>query len=141
MLSAGLTGEIETECDLTVEKAGEEKGSYDIEGSCRFRHNTNMTNVINTAEILLEGNLRGEQAGTDKKLSVTVERMTVKTQDETVCRLSGRAAFEPLTEDIAIPAEKEYRIGEMNELETILFLTECTGNLYKNYSGYIKLLQ
>lgn len=141
MLSAGLTGEIETECDLTVEKAGEEKGSYDIEGSCRFRHNTNMTNVINTAEILLEGNLRGEQAGTDKKLSVTVERMTVKTQDETVCRLSGRAAFEPLAKDIAIPAEKEYRIGEMNELETILFLTECTGNLYKNYSGYIKLLQ
>lgn len=135
MLSAGLSGEIETECDLTIEKDDEQKGSYNVEGNCSFRNQTNM------AEILLEGNLRGEQAGEDKMLSVTVERMTVKAQDETVCRLSGRAAFEPLTEDVAVPVEKEYRIGEMNEPETILFLAECMENFLKNYSGYIKLLQ
>lgn len=135
MLSADLTGEIETECELTVERASDEKGSYDIAGSCRLQHQAN------TAEILLEGNLWGEQSDADKKLSVTVERMTVKAQDETVCRLSGRATFEPLTEDIAIPTEKEYLIGEMNEPETIMFLAECMENLLKNYSGYIKMLQ
>ena len=135
MLSADLTGEIETECELTIEKAEEEKGSYDIEGNCRFQHQTN------TAEILLEGNLRGEQTDTGKKLSITVGRMNVKAQDETVCRLSGQAAFEPLTESIAIPAGKEYHIGEMGEPETIMFLAECMGNLLENYSGYIKMLQ
>lgn len=135
ILSSDLTGEIETECEFTIEKEKEEKGSYDIEGSCRFRHQTNMV------EILLEGNLRGEQADAGKSLFVTVERMNVKAQDETVCRLSGQAAFEPLTESIVMPAGKEYRIGEMGEPETIVFLAECMGNLLENYSGYIKMLQ
>lgn len=135
MLSSDLTGEIETECELTIEKAEEEKGTYDIEGNCRFQHQTN------TAEILLEGNLRGEQTDAGKKLTITVGRMNVKAQDETVCRLSGQAAFEPLTESIVMPAGKEYRIGEMGEPETIVFLAECMGNLLENYSGYIKMLQ
>lgn len=135
MLSDGLTGEVETECNLIIEKDDEQIGSYDIEGNCNFCHQTG------TAEILLEGNLRGEQVDEDKKLFVTVERMTVKAQDETVCRLSGEAAFEPLTESIVMPGGKEYRIGEMDEPETIMFLAECVGNFLKNYSGYIKMLQ
>lgn len=135
ILSASLSGKVETECDLTIEKVGEEKGSYNIEGDCRFRHQKNEVGIS------LEGNLRGEQVDAGEKISLTVEGLTVKAQDEVICRLSGQAAFEPLTENIMIPTEKEYRIGEMNELETILFLAECTGNLYKNYSGYMRMLQ
>ena len=40
-----------------------------------------------------------------------------------------------------LPSGKEYRVDEMNDMETAVFLAECVGNVYKNYSGYLKMLQ
>ena len=75
------------------------------------------------------------------KLSIEVENLVLKSQGEVVGRGSGEITFAPLEGEIQMPSRKEYRIVEMNELETVVFLAECTKNIYENYSGYMRLMQ
>ncbi len=76
-----------------------------------------------------------------ENFSIEVENLVLKSQGEVVCRGSGEITFAPLEGEIQMPSGKEYRIGEMNELETVVFLSECTKNIYENYSGYMRLMQ
>lgn len=76
-----------------------------------------------------------------ENFSIEVENLVLKSQGEVVCRGSGEITFAPLEGEIQMPSGKEYWIGEMNELETVVFLAECTKNIYENYSGYMRLMQ
>lgn len=76
-----------------------------------------------------------------ENFSIEVENLVLKSQGEVVCRGSGEITFAPIEGEIQMPSGKEYRIGEMNELETVVFLSECTKNIYENYSGYMRLMQ
>lgn len=87
----------------------------------------------------LEGCVQGERLEKGEKLSVDLAKLTVESEDKVVCRMRGRAAFEPLGETVTLPEEREYRIGEMGDVETMLFLAECVENAYKNYGGYINM--
>ena len=85
--------------------------------------------------------MQGEQLEEGERLLLNLGRLTVESGDRVICRMSGRTTFEPLGESIALPEGKEYRIGEMSDAETVLFLAECVENVYKNYGGYIKMMQ
>lgn len=88
-----------------------------------------------------EGIREGNGDETSKKLSIEIENLIMKSQKEVICRGSGEMTFAPLEEEVQIPTGKEYRIGEMDEFQTVLFLAECTENIYKNYSGYMRLME
>lgn len=132
---SGLTGKMETEGSVVVEKDADKKGAYDIKCSL------NLTYQDHIRIFSAEGSVQGEQEENGKRLFLNVENMTWGTEKEVLCRFSGKAAFEPLAEEILLPSGKEYRVDEMNEMETAVFLAECVGNVYKNYSGYLKMLQ
>ncbi len=76
-----------------------------------------------------------------QRLSVDIDNMTWKAQDDVLFRLNGKAVFEPLTGEITVPSGAEYRIADMNRIETLMFLMECGKNFYKNYGGYLKMLE
>lgn len=130
-----LSGKVETDTVLSLGKETKKKGSYHV--LC----DSLLTYGENKLGFSMAGSVQGEQTDNGESVFLDVENLTIKARDKVVCRFSGKAAFKPLTENIEIPDGKEYHIGEMSEIETLLFLTECTGNLYKNYSGYLKLLQ
>lgn len=132
---SGLTGKMETEGSVVVEKDADKKGAYDIKCSL------NLTYQDHIRIFSAEGSVQGEQEENGKRLFLNVENMTWGTEKEVLCRFSGKAAFESLAEEILLPSGKEYRVDEMNEMETAVFLAECVGNVYKNYSGYLKMLQ
>ncbi len=69
-----------------------------------------------------------------------IEKFALKSQKETLCRGKGEFSFSPLTEKLRMPEGKQYRIGEMNKLETMLFLAECVKNVYSNFGGYLKMI-
>lgn len=117
-----------------IEKRPEKAGRYYIEG------NGIWEGAKGSAALSFEGEIQGEQAKNGGKLSLDLDELEYKVQEETLIRLSGEAVLEPLTEEIALPAGAEYRIGEMDELETMLFLAECSKNLFANYGGYLNLL-
>ena len=95
----------------------------------------------NEWELFLESGVQGERLDEGEKLSLDVERLVVKSQEQVICRGSGTMRFEPLKEEIKEPTGKQRRVGEMNAVETALFLAECAGNIYKNYSGYLSMLR
>lgn len=134
-ISSALPGKMEADGNVIIEKKKEEKRSFAIECDSDFRY------LEKTWELSLEGGIRGERTDAGDGLSLEMERLTLKKQDTAICRMSGKTAFKPLAENIEKPAGKEYRIGEMSALETVLFLANCMENIYKNYSGYIKLMQ
>lgn len=82
-----------------------------------------------------------EQPGTAVRLSIEIDNFVMKSGSEVISRGSGSVVFAPLTEEIQMPEGEEYRIAEMGEFETALFLMDCTRNVNENYSGYLKLLQ
>lgn len=148
----------EAEETIIIEKEVGVAGAYQVkwEGSLADRENT--------WKFSLEGSIRGERVngegqpaakqdiageqddvqkpeGTAAKLSIEVENFVLNSEDEVVCRGSGSAVFAPFTEKIQMPAGREYRIAEMNEWDTALFLMECTKNVNENYSGYLRFLQ
>ena len=121
--------------DTVIERDKEKTGSRKIE--CE----STLTEEENVWEFSLEGNIQGEKLETGEKLSLEAENFVLRRQRNVVCRASGRVVFAPLAEEMQIQTGKEYRIGEMNELETALFLAECGKNVYSNYSGYLKMMQ
>ncbi len=76
-----------------------------------------------------------------QRLSVDIDNMTWREQDDVLFRLNGKAVFEPLAGEITAPSGAEYHIAEMNRIETLMFLMECGKNFYKNYSGYLKMFE
>ena len=130
-----FSAESEVKGTITIEKNREEMGSYQVECDAV------LSDRGNRWELSFESSVRGERLDTGEKISLDVGRLVVKSQDCAVCRIKGTAEFAPLMAKVEMPAGKEYKIGEMSELDAALFLTECMGNLYKNYGGYLKLLQ
>ena len=116
---SGLTGKMETEGSVVVEKDADKKGAYDIKCSL------NLTYQDHIRIFSAEGSVQGEQEENGKRLFLDVENMTWGTEKEVLCRFSGKAAFEPLAEEILLPSGKEYRVDEMNEMETAVFIAEC----------------
>lgn len=130
-----LSGEADIEGSLIIEKNREAKGSYKVE--CRG----SLSDQKNAWEFSLTGNVQGERTDAGEKLSLEAESFVLRSQNGVICRGSGEVKFAPFAEIIQMPSGKEYRVGEMNEFETMLFLAECTKNVYSNYSGYLKMLQ
>lgn len=126
---------VETEGKIIIERDAQTGRSYSLETDLAVRYQENRIGFS------LKGSVEGEQLEEGESLSVDLERLTVESEDKAICRMSGKTTFEPLGESIALPAEKEYRIGEMGDAETVLFFAECLENIYKNYSGYIKMME
>ena len=137
----------ETEERIILEKEAGAAGAY------RVVWKGSLTDEENIWNFSLEGGIQGEgvtgenrsaaeeQDYETAKLSMTVDNFVLKSGEEVICRGSGSAAFSPLTEEIEMPAGKEYRIAEMDQWDTAMFLMECTKNVGENYSGYLKFLQ
>lgn len=121
------------EGNAVIEKEG--AGSYKIE--CE----STLTEREHVWEFSLEGNIQGQRSEAGEKISLEAENFVLRSQDKVICRANGRAVFAPLTEKIEMPAGEEYRVGKMNELETALFLAECAKNVYRNFSGYLKMME
>lgn len=134
-ISALLPGEAQVEGTLVLEKHKEEKGA------CKIECNGSLTDQKNAWELSLAGNIQGERTDAGEKLSLEAKNFVVRSQNGVICRGSGEVKFAPLAETIQIPSGKEYRVGEMNGFETMLFLANCTKNVYSNYSGYLKMSQ
>ena len=130
-----ISGKVEAEADYIIVKEPDEKGTYDIE--CEMF----LAGQNDTLEFSAKGSIQGERLETGEKLSLNAENLTVRSQDAVLCRCSGNILYEPLEGNIKMPSGKEYRIGEMGEIETMLFLAGCAENVYKNYSGYLKMLR
>lgn len=79
-----------------------------------------------------------EQAGAADRLSIDIDHFVMKSESEVIGRGSGSVVFTPLDGKIQMPEGVEHRIAEMGELETALFLMECTGKVKENYSGYLR---
>lgn len=121
----------EIEGTIAIEKQKGEPGSYRVE----------WDNALKQGEDVWDFSLEGSVKGENDRLSIDVENFLLKCSDEVICRGSGKTAFEPLEEQIKMPSGEEYRLADMNEWETALFLADCTKNVYDNYSGYLRLLQ
>lgn len=126
---------METEGKFIIERDAQKERAYSVETDLAVIYRENMFGFS------LEGSVEGEQLEKGESLSVDLERLIVESENKVICRISGKTKFEPLGESIALPAEKEYRIGEMSDGETVLFLAECLENIYKNFSGYIKMME
>lgn len=129
------SGRVELEVSAVTEKVTEETGHYKVEGGGTLRAEEN------SAAFSVEGDIRGERTSQGERIAVTLEELEWSAEENVLFRLRGEAAFEPLTEKITIPAGKVYRLEEMGELETVLFLAECTKNVYRNYSGYLNMME
>jgi len=129
------TGEMKAEIFWTAEKEPEEQGSYYTESDCSFLY------AGSKYDLSLEGTFRGENKEDGPGIFMDIDTLTLKEEENVLFRLSGEAAFEPLTEEIIIPSGKEWRIGDMGDSEAALFIAECEKNLYLNYSGYLRLLE
>lgn len=134
-ISSEYSDMVEVRGSFALEKNREEKGSRYLEGVCFVDDGGKIW------ELSAEGDLQGKWTDEGRSIFVDLESLALRSQDKVVCRISGNAAFMPLSEPIERDLGKEYRIGDMNELETIGFLAECVGNLYKNYAGYMKILE
>ena len=133
--AAVFSAEPEVESSIMIEKNRAETGLYHVE--CDL----SLTDRENSWDFFLESSVQGERLDAGEKVSLEVAELVVKSQNRTVCRGSGKAEFAPLAETVEMPSGKEYRIGEMGEIDTALFLGECMKNIYSNYSGYLKFLQ
>ena len=122
----GVSGALKAEGNFIIEKDAEERRVYSIEHNLALRYGENMLGLS------LESSVQGERLEEGEKLSVDLAKLIVESEDKVICRMSGRATFEPLGETITLPKEREYRIGEMGDAETMLFLAECVENAYKN---------
>lgn len=120
---------------IIIEKNREETGSYQVE--CEG----SLTDRENRRELSLEGRVQGRRSEKGKEVFLEVDRLVIKSQEETICRGSGRAKFMPLVKEVEMPSGKEHRIGEMGELDAALFLAECMKNIHENYGGYLKFIQ
>lgn len=69
-----------------------------------------------------------------------IEKFLLKSQNEMLCRGKGEVRFMPLEEKLQMPAGTQRRVGEMNKLETMLFMAECTKKIYSNFGGYLKMI-
>lgn len=127
--------ELEAEGNFIIEKNMERERAFSLENNLTLQYGKKMLGFS------LEGSLQGELLEEGEKLSLDLEKLTVESKDKVICRISGEVTFEPLKESITLPKGKEYRIGEMGDLETMLFLAECVENVYKNYGGYMKMMQ
>jgi len=152
-------GEAEIEGSFVIEKVTDKIGSYEIEGNTVLKHGGHMWELSGAGSVQgersvqeeksmrgeenaqEEGYVQGEKKETGEKLSLSVDNLVLRSSDEVVGRCSGNFVFEPLAEEIELPVGKEYQIGEMGEMETAAFLAECAKNIYRNYSGYLKMLQ
>lgn len=131
--------------DIVIEKDDTAPGSYRI--SC----DGSLEQQEYLREISFECGIKGEcleaegepekQGSRAARLSLEVENFVLRSEEGVLCRGSGEAVFSPLGEEIQVPRGKEYRIAEMNELDTALFLAECTKKVYENYSGYLRLMR
>lgn len=121
---------------MMIEKDKETQGSYQVKYDVSVADGGE-----NLRELSFEAGVRGEQLDDGEKLSLDVERLVLKSRDQVVCRGSGIAEFMPLAEKVEMPAGKEHRIGEMNQLEAALFMAECVKNVYTNFGGYLKMLE
>lgn len=126
----------EIKSTIIIEKNREAHGSYQVEYDAFLTDSGE-----NEWELFLESGVQGERLDEGEKLSLDVERLVVKSQEQVICRGSGTMRFEPLKEEIKEPTGKQRRVGEMNAVETALFLAECVGNISKNYSGYLSMLR
>lgn len=133
-LELELAGTAELNGHILLEKDREKTGFYHVE--C----DVSLTDRENNCEFSLTGNVQGERLDTGEKVSLEVEELVIRAQERTVCRGSGKAEFAPLAEAVRMPSGREYRIGEMSEIDAALFLGECMKNIYSNYSGYLKFL-
>lgn len=131
----GIDGTVELDGLIILEKDRDTAGSWQIACS------TSVSERENVWEFSAEAGVRGEYITIGKKLYVEVENLVLRSQKEVICRGSGEMTFAPLEEELQIPAGKEYRIGEMDEFQTALFLAECTENIYENYGGYMRMMQ
>ncbi|MBD5550277.1 MAG: hypothetical protein HDQ96_03745 [Lachnospiraceae bacterium] len=131
---------VSIEGNIVIERKQGATAFYQVECS------GSLTDQKNVWELSLAGSVQGdrinigEKTRAETKVSLEVESLVLKLQSEVICRGSGRVEFAPLEEKIQISSGKEYRIAEMNEVETALFLAECTKNVYENYSGYMRLM-
>lgn len=73
-------------------------------------------------------------------VTLEIEKFALTLQNKTLCRGRGEVRFSPLAEELRMPEGKQYSIGEMNKLETVLFVAECTKNIYSNFGGYLKMI-
>lgn len=120
---------------IMIEKNREETGSYQVE--CEG----SLTDRENRREISLEGRVQGRRLEKGEEVFLEVDRIVIKSQEETVCRGRGTAKFIPLAEEVEMPSGKEHRIGDMGELDGALFLAECMRNIHENYGGYLRFIQ
>lgn len=134
-ISGGALNRLEAEGGFIIEKDAEKERAYSIESNLETLYRETRLGFS------LEGSVQGEQIEEGERLLLNLGRLTVESGDRVICRMSGRTTFEPLGESITLPEGKEYRIGEMSDAETVLFLAECVENVYINYGGYIKMMQ
>lgn len=130
-----FSDETEVKNNVIIEKDRAKTGFYHVECG------VSLTDRENSCDFSLKSNVQGERLDTGEKVSLEVEELVVKSQNRTVCRGSGKAEFAPLAETVEMPSGREYRIGEMSEIDAALFLAECMKNIYGNYSGYLKFLE
>lgn len=130
-----FSDETELKSNIIIEKDRQKTGFYHVECSI------SLTDGENSCDFSLRGSVQGERLDTGEKVLLEVEELVVKSQNRTVCRGSGRAEFAPLAETVEMPSGREYRIGEMSEIDAALFLAECMRNIYGGYSGYLKFLE
>lgn len=133
--AAIFLAEPEVNGNIIIEKNREKTGFYHVE--CGVF----LTDRKKSCDFSLKSNVQGERLDTGEKVSLEVEELVVKSQNRTVCRGSGKAEFAPLAETVKMPSGREYRIGQMSEIDAALFLAECMKNIYGSYSGYLKFLE
>lgn len=126
---------------IILEKEPDKAGAYRAAWSGSLSEGGNRWDFSLECSILGERVSKEGQSGAAERLSIELDHFVMKSEGKVICRGSGSAVFAPLDEEIQISEGAEHRIAEMSELETTLFLAECTKNVYENYSGYLRLLR
>lgn len=137
-LISGLSEEeLRLEGKAVINREAAETVIYHVEadGNLEYKNRKSACSVAGD----IEG--KNEKDIGRKSAVLKLDNLTWKEQGNTVLRLSGSFSLEPLEDEVEIPSGKEYRIGEMGKIETLLFLAECGKNLYTNFSGYLSFLK
>ena len=96
------------------------KALYENMEVVKQENSPSTLSTVTFSPVRLNAKLPSPEEG--RSIFVDLESLALRSQDKVVCRISGNAAFMPLSEPIERDSGKEYRIGDMNELETIGFL-------------------
>ncbi len=124
-------GEIVIKGTGVIEKNRKKEAAFFVKADYNF-----ITDAFKY-DFSLEGSIQGENMEKGQRILAEIGSFSCKRENDLLFRLSGRADVQPLTEEIDLPRGEEYHIGEMGELDTFLFLANCTKKLYANFGGYL----